>query len=622
MRRRIPPMGEFFDAIYTRGIDGETLSWQLTDAAHELNCCFLVAPEMRGWRAIYSSDGQNGEVAKALHKLLKTEVLFTLVHDSDIFCYDYYRDGKLVDQYNSRPEYFGKVSASKRQSLEGKPQLLLPLLRDPSDVGKLESILRSEPAGDPFHASSQLMQFGELLGLPNCASSYDYLISDEEDEAIQRRAEFVHIPELQPEKAARALAREGLRAETDRMRAGGILLFEQSPSPLPPVADPAGRGFVTADRNTALRAVQRPIYLIAPPFGEGPTPLEIDAAPGHHVVLSASGRLLAVVEQRRIEVWDRETATRVTTMESEPSVHGVRFLAEEKGLVAAGRRVQVFSLPDGKRVRTIEIAVGHAMALHPAGSLLVVVSRRATVQVVDLEAGQVVRTFFLDRRQDLGFFGKMQVALLTAAVGKARKEADRKLARVENAMAAAAAETEEPLTAEDPRTFLFTADGKYLICGTSKSAWVFRWRTLLASGVETPPALYRYQPESKASGMPMAFLMQTDYSAGVGALAHDPETNSALLGCGDGVVRRMDLASGEVNTLLSVPGGNLIQWMTLSADSSLLCTIDLSMHDMQNRMLAMMGGSPLAAAVRDDGPRDRMMIWDYKKVRGPIGSRS
>jgi hypothetical protein len=615
-------MGEFFDAIYTRGTDAQTLPRQLADAARELNCCFLVAPEMQGWTAIYSSDGQDDKVAEALHKLLKTEVLYTLVHDGDIFCYYYYRDGKLVDQYDSRPDYFGNVSAEKRQSLAGKPELLLPLLRDPSDVGELESILHSKPAGDRFDANTQLMQFGELLGLPNCATSYNYLMGDEEDEAIERRAEFVHIPELEPEKAARASARGALRAEIDRLRAEGLLLFEQSPSPLPPVADPAGSGFVTTDREMLFHPTAHPIYRIAPPSAEGPKPLGIAAAAGHHggVALSPSGRLLAVVQQRGVEVWDRETATRVAAMESEPAVPGgVRFLAEDKGLVTAGRRLEVFSLPDGKRVRTIEVGAGPAMALHPAGSLLVVVSRRATVQVVDLDAGQVVRTFFLDSRRDLGFFQKMQAALLTAAVGKARREANEKLAGMEDG-AAFAVETEERLlTAEDPRAFLFSADGQYLICGTGRSAWVFRWRTLLVSGVETPPPLHRYRPESKMSGMPMAFLMQRmDFSAGVAALAYDAQTNCALLGCGDGVVRRMDLASGEVSTLLTVPGGNLIQWMTLSADSSLLCTVDVSMHDMQNQLLAMMGGNPLAAAVTDDGPQHRLMIWDYEKVRGKL----
>jgi WD40 repeat protein len=611
-------MGEFFDAIYTRGTDPAVLPRQLANAARELKCCFLVAPEIQGWTAIYASRGQDGNVAKTLHKILETEVLYTLVHDGDLFCYDYHRDGKLVDEYNSRPDYFAKVSARKRQSVAGKPELLLSLLRHPSDADELESILHSEADDDPFHANSQLTQFAELLGLPNYATSYDYLMADEEDEEIERRAEFVHIPGLEPEKAARASARGAMQAETGRLRSEGLLLFEQSPSPLAPVADPAGSGFLTADRDLTFRGIGRPIYRIAPPFGKGPEALGIVAETGHlGVVVSPSGRLLAVAHQQRIEVWNRESGTQVAAMEAGPPIHGVRFLAEDKGLVAVGPLLEIFSLPDGKRVRTVEAGVGHAMALHPTGRLLVVVSRRVTVHVVDLDAGQIVRTFFLDRRQDLGFLEKMQIAVMTAAIGKARRDANRKLRRRPEGSAPfeTETETEEPLTAEDPRAFLFSADGQYLVCGTDKSAWAFRWRTLLASGVETPPALYRYQPESKSSGMPMAFLMQTDFSAGVGALEYDAETNSALLGCADGVVRQMNLTSGEVSTLLTVPGGNAIQRLTLSADGSLLSAVDVSMHDLQRRMAAMMGGSSLAAAVRDDEPRDRMTIWDYRKIR-------
>ena len=615
-------MGEFYDAIYTRGADAETLPQQLAEAAGELSCCFLVAPEIEGWTAIYPSRGQDENVAKALHKQLKTEVLFTTVHDSDIFCYYYYRDGKLVDEFNSRPDYFGKVTTTKRQSQAGRPELLLPLLRDPSDVGKLESILRSERGDDPFHASSQLTQFGALLGLANCATSYDYLMADEEDETIARRAEFVHIPDLEPEKAARASASGTLRAEIERMRAAGLLLFEQSPSPLPPAADPTGNGFITADRDLMFRRTERPIYRIASPFEEGPKPLGIVAGPGFEISLSPSGRLLALIDNGRIEVWDRQTNTRVAVMEPEPPVHAVQFLAEEKSLVAVGRRLEVFSLPGGGRLRTIEVSAvaGHAMALHPAGSLLVVTSMRATVQVVDLDAGQVVRTFFLDSRQDLGIFEKMQLALVTAAKQKSRDKVRREVARTGDVPAewdsALAAQAREPVTAEDPRAFVFSADGRYLVCGTGKAAWVFRWRTLLASGVETPPAVYRYRLESKSTGALMGFLMPAPVAVGVGALAYDAETNSALLGCGDGVVRSMDLTSGEVSTLLTVPGGNWIQSMALSADGSFLSTLDVSTHDLQNRMAALMGGSPMASAVRDDEPRDRLLIWDYRKVRG------
>lgn len=99
--------------------------------------------------------------------------------------------------------------------------------------------------------------------------------------------------------------------------------------------------------------------------------------------------------------------------------------------------------------------------------------------MIDLDEGHVVRTFFLDSRQDLGFLEKMQLAAVTAA----RKAHNEALARTENVSpeyeAALAAQARESLTAEAPDAFLFSPDGRYLICGTNKAAWVFRWRTLL-----------------------------------------------------------------------------------------------------------------------------------------------
>src|SRR5262245_41149994 len=100
-------MGAFFDTVYVRGTDRQTLLEGLGALAGELRCCCLLAPEIRGWTAIYSSREQDDSIAHAIQKRLKCEVLYTLLHDSDIFGYDFYRDGELVDQYNSRPDYFG-----------------------------------------------------------------------------------------------------------------------------------------------------------------------------------------------------------------------------------------------------------------------------------------------------------------------------------------------------------------------------------------------------------------------------------------------------------------------------------------------------------------------------------
>ena len=188
-------MGAFFDGVYVRGADRQTLMDELAGLADELNCCFLVAPEIRGWTAIYSSREQDSKVAEAIHRRLKFELLYTLLHDSDLFCYDYYRDGELVDQFNSRPNYFGKISARRRQSQLGKPRELRGLLKKPGDEFELRRLLMSDSSGDPFHAHNLLDGFARLLGLPNVATSYGQLMAEDEREKIERRAEFVHIPD-------------------------------------------------------------------------------------------------------------------------------------------------------------------------------------------------------------------------------------------------------------------------------------------------------------------------------------------------------------------------------------------------------------------------------------------
>jgi hypothetical protein len=147
----------------------------------------------------YPSREQDRKTAEAIQKKLKCEVLYTLVHDSDIFCYDYYRDGKLVDEFNSRPDYFEKVSARKRQSLHGKPEELRGTLRQPSDESKLRRLLMSDGDDRP-DAHALLEGFAGLLDLPNAATCYGGLMSGYQDDEIERRVEFVHIPDLAPER--------------------------------------------------------------------------------------------------------------------------------------------------------------------------------------------------------------------------------------------------------------------------------------------------------------------------------------------------------------------------------------------------------------------------------------
>jgi hypothetical protein len=108
-------------------------------------------------------------------------------------------------------------------------------------------------------------------------------------------------------------------------------------------------------------------------------------------------------------------------------------------------------------------------------------------------------------------------------------------------------------------------------------------------------------------------MMPMDLSTGVTDSAYDPENHSVLLGCADGHVRQMDLATGFESSLLCVPGGNLIHSLRLSADRTVLCTVDYSMHDLQRTMDSCMDRDPVAAAVHDESV-PRLLIWDYRKL--------
>src|SRR5258708_5159051 len=71
-----------------------------------------VSPPKDGWVTVYdeASDHQDDvtlrRMALGLSERLKTSVLCFLVHDSDVMVYWLCRDGTLVDEFNSDPDYF------------------------------------------------------------------------------------------------------------------------------------------------------------------------------------------------------------------------------------------------------------------------------------------------------------------------------------------------------------------------------------------------------------------------------------------------------------------------------------------------------------------------------------
>ena len=71
-----------------------------------------------------------------------------VVHDDDVLAYEYFRDGRRIDRYNSMPDYFEDVSEKERSSLRGGPERLVHLGARPGDVrgGLRAARLASQPA--------------------------------------------------------------------------------------------------------------------------------------------------------------------------------------------------------------------------------------------------------------------------------------------------------------------------------------------------------------------------------------------------------------------------------------------------------------------------------------------
>ncbi len=169
-------MGAFYGAVYLRTDDREAVRRLLKPMARKKRGRFLLGPALGGWVAVYpEGHGQDGRVAADVAGRFPGEVLHVLVHDDDIFAYSYYRGGELLDEYNSRPDYFEEVSPEVKEQCRGRPERLAHLLAPGKTLAELRQLLSPEEAGGALFAGDLLSRFADLLGLANAQTSYEYL---------------------------------------------------------------------------------------------------------------------------------------------------------------------------------------------------------------------------------------------------------------------------------------------------------------------------------------------------------------------------------------------------------------------------------------------------------------
>jgi tetratricopeptide (TPR) repeat protein len=192
-------MGAFFESIHVRSENADDFQLTLRQIAKETDCKILMGPAFNGWISVFPSESlEHDRISVEIAKHLPNDIFHLNVHDDDIFSYAFYREGRLIDQYNSCPDYFEEVSDQEKKACQGRPELFQDLLEQPNSLSNLKTLLTADKY---IFESERAAQFAKLLGLSNALASYDYLQAEDMDEdEIEGWKLFIHIVH-QPESA-------------------------------------------------------------------------------------------------------------------------------------------------------------------------------------------------------------------------------------------------------------------------------------------------------------------------------------------------------------------------------------------------------------------------------------
>jgi hypothetical protein len=189
-------MSSFFANINVRSDDQQAVAAAFRRLPKRQSA--WVAPPANGWVAVFDdlSDEPDPDhlagYTVMLSERLKTQAIGFLVHDSDVLLYTLAENAKLLDEYNSWPDYFDEELNDKEfRRLQGKPEVLARL-KPGVEPAEVRAVLEEEHD----FAEEKLLALARLLGLPENAAQwgYNYL---KEDVTEENRPEgwdnFIHI---------------------------------------------------------------------------------------------------------------------------------------------------------------------------------------------------------------------------------------------------------------------------------------------------------------------------------------------------------------------------------------------------------------------------------------------
>ncbi len=606
-------MGAFYGSIHIRTENSDAVQKALDQVAKEANCRFLLGSPLSGWISVFPNDsGQNDRISVEIAKRLPHDIFHLIVHDDGIFGYFFYRDGKLIDRYNSCPDYFEEVSDEDKQQCQGRPELFQYLLPKPESLDKLKALLIADKNIEIVFEHERMAQFVELLGLQNALSSYEYLQAGEHEE-IKSWKQFVHIPDLSAEKAAKRAVKAQIAAEKKRLQKEGILLAEIKPpsqkGPGLPISiawgtDSATNGLLLVWQSYHLtKPVDDPehapeFFTIQPPWNAPLQPIGLKTNWTAHIFcMSPSAKWLAggfAAGDWKMRVWDWRQKNLAFEIAHTCAVDSVSFSQDEQWVYSlGGGEFIVSSMAEKRPVISVKgLGGSRKAAVHPSGKFAAVAFQQE-LAIVDLEKAEVVKKLWVNRRmetidlfaidstgtlirscletflespkimQKLGINSELRTAILQdpKAVEQLSAEAQQKIKSMVEKVRVSSLRSFE--TKENLFDVQFSPTGEQLFVAGGGMR-VFDWRGLLLAEKDAPAPVYSVDApkddENDPNSRPLAYCVR-----------FDPERDLLLSSCLAGVVQYLNVNNGQSGTLLKPPDEVCVWHFELTSDRQALC---------------------------------------------------
>lgn len=176
------PMGAFYTNVTVRHADVDAVIAVLVKLRRDA----FVTPPHNGAIVVFDAEIESQDardidrLASPISKRLRSVALLALNHDDDMLYYALLEDGRLIDEYNSRPGYF---DGTEQDAIGGDARKLAAAFGVPDRADRLDRVLHATKYAFEAERHAALVQ---LLVLPPAAvgSGYDTISQGELPEGV------------------------------------------------------------------------------------------------------------------------------------------------------------------------------------------------------------------------------------------------------------------------------------------------------------------------------------------------------------------------------------------------------------------------------------------------------